>query len=122
MKVLVCLVGLVGCFLLVSFVKFRGETLATPNAFRDKEWKLVNGEMQRVDLLRTVSSFSPEVDREWISILKSGQITLCAPFDTFDAYADKWLVLIEGKYKGMIKLMEKHSILDRGLRMVSWNE
>lgn len=71
--------------------------------------------------LKVVSEFSEEVDNEWIPIMKYGNIIHCEPFKAFDAYADKFIIEIEGGYKGMIKLMEKQSLFSRALQTIHYN-
>ena len=78
------------------------------------KWKLA-------DSPRVVSEFSSEVDEEWIPVMKYSTITFCVPFDAFDAYADKFIIELEGGYKAMIKLMEKQSLFDRALRTITFD-
>ena len=61
------------------------------------------------------------MDVEWLPVLRYGKIVHCSPFNTADAFADKFIVYFEDGRKAMLKLMERRSLFDRGLRTVSWD-
>jgi len=68
-----------------------------------------------------VREFSAEEDAAWLPALAHGEIVSCEPFDAFDAYADKFVVRLADGRKAMLKLVEKHTLLDRALRTVAFD-
>jgi hypothetical protein len=69
-----------------------------------------------------IAVFSAAVDLQWLPRLRHMPFAHVAPFMSFDAYADKFLVRFVDGNHAMLKLLHHPSLLPRSLLTVEYNE
>jgi len=74
-----------------------------------------------VEPTKVVVSFDAQTDAEWLPILSSAPIVSINPFDSKDAYADKFIATLEGGYKTVIKLFHSTTLFPRFLPVITFD-
>ncbi len=75
-----------------------------------------------VEPTRVVVSFDAQTDAEWLPVLSSAPIVSIKPFDSKDAYADKFIATLEGGYKTVIKLFHSTTLFPRFLPVIAFDK